>query len=943
LRSSKFSLLTLSNEREDQTARQHLLLSRSILGLENMDKIWYSSAMLSPNEIGRRATEFAREWMLEEREDAEAKTFWDDFFEVFGVLRRRVASFEHPIKKSDNSQGYADLLWKGVLLVEHKSRGKDLDTAYKQAKDYFPGFKDAELPRYIIVSDFAKFRVYDLDKDKQYNFPINELYKNTELFGFISGHESEFDYEMEVAANIKAAELMAEFHNEIAKTGYAAPDLEVFLIRVLFCLFADDTGIFPKNAFKNYINNRTNEDGSDLGPQLAQIFQILNTPEKDRQSNLDEDLAKLPYVNGGIFSENIGIASCDITTKLRLIKCCDFDWSAISASIFGSLFQGVMNENHRRHLGAHYTTEKNILKLIKPLFLDDLYIELDKVKFDQKQLDIFHTKISQLKFLDPACGCGNFLVVAYRELRRLEIEILKIKKENGVEMTENPILVSIDQFYGIEIEEFPGRIAEVAMHLIDHQMNIELGEVFGKYIRNLPIKQSATIKCTDALALDWESFVSPKELSFILGNPPFLGARLMSDAQKDGLLKAFDDMKGAGNLDFVTAWYAKAAKYIQGTKIKVGFVSTNSISQGEQVGLLWKYLKNFNITIHFAHQTFKWSNDASGVAAVYCVIIGFGAFDVERKYLYEYEDIKGEDKEREVKHINPYLVEGEDVLIENRNKPVCDVPEMTFGNMPNDGGNLIIENEELEEFLQSEPEAEKYIRPLIGADEFINNIKRWCLWLVDADPAEIRTMPRVIERVEKVRESRSKSKRGATNKLAKFPTLFGEIRQPNSDYLLIPLVSSENRPIIPIGFMSKEVIVTNRCAFVPDATLYMFGVLTSSMHMVWVNRTCGRLESRYNYSINVVYNNFPWPEDVSEEKKKKVEECAELVLTIRSTFPHSSLADLYDPNTMPPDLRRAHEDLDRAVESCYGKKFKDDQERISFLFGLYKKYTTETI
>ncbi|MFA6552456.1 MAG: DNA methyltransferase [Candidatus Paceibacterota bacterium] len=897
--------------------------------------------MISPNEIKNRALAFYQEWILEEREDAEAQTFWNDFFEVFGVNRRRVASFEHPVNKIDNSKGYADLLWKGVLIVEHKSRGKDLDTAYQQVKDYFPGLKDEELPRYIIVSDFEQFRVYDLEKNKRHDFFTRELSKNIDLFGFISGHKNEYDYEVEVSANVKAAELMAEFHNEIAKTGYIAPDLEIFLIRILFCLFADDTGIFPKDAFKNYINHRLSDDGSDLGPKLAQIFQILNTPEKDRQSNLDEDIAKLPYVNGGIFSKNIGIVSCDVTTKLRLMKCCDFDWSAISAAIFGSLFQGVMNENARRHLGAHYTSEQNILKLIKPLFLDDLYIELDDVRYDPKRLDIFHTKLGQLKFLDPACGCGNFLVIAYRELRALEMEILKIKIKNGIEIPEDPTRVSIEQFYGIEIEEFPARIAEVAMHLIDHQMNLEFGKMLGRYIRKLPIKKSATIKNADALSFDWNELVPKKELSFILGNPPFSGARLMSETQKEGLLKAFDNMKGSGNLDFVTAWYAKAAKYIQDTKIKVGFVSTNSISQGEQVGLLWKYLKDLNIVIHFAHQTFKWSNDAPGVAAVYCVIIGFGAFDIERKYLYEYENIRGEDKEREVKHINPYLVEGEDILLENKKKPICDVPEMIFGNMANDGGNLIIEDKELVDFLQLEPNAKKYIRPLIGSEEFINNTKRWCLWLVDADPTEIRAMPNVIDRIEKVKILRLKSKRGATNSLAKYPTLFGEIRQPNSDYLLIPRVSSENRSIIPIGYMSKEVIVTDRCAFVPSATLYLFGVLTSSMHMVWVNRVCGRLKSDYNYSINIVYNNFPWPKNVSEEKKKKVEQCAEYILDSRSTFPHSSLADLYDPDTMPPDLWRSHKNLDKAVENCYGKKFNNDEERISFLFDLYKKYTAK--
>jgi hypothetical protein len=406
--------------------------------------------MLSPNEIKNRALAFSKEWLLEAREDAEAKTFWDEFFEVFGVTRRRVASFEHPVKRADESQGFADLLWKGVLLVEHKSRGKDLDTAYKQAKDYFPGLKDEELPRYIIVSDFAKFRVYDLDENRQYNFPLERLHENAHVFGFISGHENQIAYEVEVAANIRAAELMAEFHNEIAKTGYTGPDLEVFLIRILFCLFADDTGIFPKDTFKNYINRRTAIDGSDLGPKLAQIFQVLDTPEQNRQSNLDEDLAKLPYVNGGIFSKTIGIVSCDTNTKLRLVRCCDFNWSAISAAIFGSLFQAVMSEAARHHLGAHYTSEQNILKLIKPLFLDDLYIELDEVRYDPGRLEAFHTKLGRLKFFDPACGCGNFLVIAYRELRTLEMEVLKLKLKAGLELPTDPSRLSVDQFFGIE-------------------------------------------------------------------------------------------------------------------------------------------------------------------------------------------------------------------------------------------------------------------------------------------------------------------------------------------------------------------------------------------------------------------------------------------------------------------------------------------------------------
>lgn len=897
--------------------------------------------VISPNEIKNRALAFSVEWALETREDAEAKTFWDQFFEVFGVTRRRVASFEHLVKKPDGTQGFADLFWKGNLIVEHKSRGKNLDSAYKQVTDYFPGLKEEELPRYIIVSDFEKFRVYDLDENKQVDFFTRELSKHIDLFGFISGHENQFDYVAEIEANIEAAELMADFHNEISKTGYSGSDLEVFLIRILFCLFADDTGIFPKNAFRNYINNRFKNDGSDLGAKLAEIFQVLNTPEKDRQTNLDDDLRKFPYVNGGIFSKNIGIVSCDVTTLIRLKKCCSFNWAKISAAIFGSLFQGVMEEKARRHLGAHYTSEQNILKLIKSLFLDDLRIELDDVKYNPKRLDVFHSKLGKLKFLDPACGCGNFLVIAYRELRKLEVEILKIKSNNGEKLPDDPTRVNIDQFYGIEIEEFPARIAEVAMHLVDHQINTELNEVLGKYIHRLPIQRSATIRHADALSFDWGDLVSKNELSYILGNPPFYGARLMSEGQKEGLLSAFDNMKGAGNLDFVTAWYAKSAKYIQETKIKVAFVSTNSISQGEQVGLLWKYLKDFNIKIHFAHQTFKWSNDAAGVAAVYCVIIGFGTFDVERKYLYEYEDIKGASKEKEVGHINPYLVEGEDILIENHDKPISDCPPINYGSFALDDGNYTLTEEEKDDLINNSQLSEKYIRPFIGARELLHKESRYCLWLKDADPTEIRGLPKIVERIENVRKWREASARKNTKDLAKTPNLFAEVRQPSTSYLTLPTVSSENRDYIPMAFLEPNIIASNQIYIIANASRYGFGILQSKMHMVWVKYICGRLKSDYRYSSTLVYNNFPWPENVLEDKKKKVEECTDHVIFIRTLYPRSSLADLYDPNSMPSDLREAHEKLDKAVEFCYDRKFKDDQERISFLFELYKNYISK--
>ncbi len=899
--------------------------------------------MISLNEIRNRALSFSKEWEREVNEDAEAKSFWDGFFDVFGISRRRVASFEYQVKKQDGSQGYIDVLWKGVLLAEHKSRGKSLDKAFTQAKDYFPGLKDAELPRFVIVSDFEKIRITDLDTSKEAEFSLKDLSQNINLFDFISGHKSEVDYGQEEEVSIKGAKLMADFHNEIAKTGYVGHELEVFLIRVLFCLFADDTGIFEKGLFRNYIENRINKDGSDLGIHLGQIFYTLATPQEKRQTNTDEQLMKFPYINGGIFAETLSPVSLDATAYLKLLKCCEFDWSGISASIFGSLFQGVMNEKQRRELGAHYTSELNIMKVIQPLFLDELYIEFDSSKYDKKKLEVFHEKLATLTFLDPACGCGNFLVTSYRELRRLELEVLTLKKKNNQMTllgTEELSKINVNQFYGIEIEEFPSLVARTAMYLVDHQMNMELTKAFGLYQPRIPLREPATIVNADALTTDWESVVPKEKLSYILGNPPFVGARIMSKDQKENFLKLFDGAKGAGNLDFVTAWYEKASSYTFGTKIKTAFVSTNSICQGEQVGILWKRLKEkYGVVIHFAHQTFKWNNDAPGVAAVYCVIVGFATFDTPKKYLFEYETIKSEPKEKEVSHINFYLAEGEDVFLENRRKPICSVPEMIFGSMPNDGGNLIVEENDLKEFLGKEPAAEKYIRSLIGAEEFINNSKRYCLWLDGADPSEIKSMPNVLERIENVRKIRLESKRGATNKLAKTPSLFGEIRQPKNNYLLVPFVSSENREIIPMGYFSSNFIATNRVAIIPEATLYTFGVLTSAMHMTWINRVCGRLESRYNYSIGIVYNNFPWPENITDEQKKKVEDCAQKVLDVRLQFPTSSLADLYDPNTMPPELVKAHEELDRVVDACYGRRFTNKEERIEFLFDLYKKYT----
>lgn len=672
--------------------------------------------MITQNEIRARARIFAKEWEKDVSEDAEAKSFWDGFFNIFGVSRRRVASFEYKVELAKGRQGFVDVLWKGVMLAEHKTRGKDLDKAFTQAKDYFPGLKDAELPRYVVVSDFERIRLIDLDTNDEKEFQLSDLPSQIELFGFISGYETR-DYEKEEQASIKAAQLMAEFHNAIAKTGYAGHDLEVFLVRILFCLFADDTEIFQKRHFRNYIEQRTSEDGNDLGARLMELFDVLNTDESKRQTNLDEQLVAFPYINGSIFSERIKNIILDKTARDTLLKCCNFDWSEISASIFGSLFQGVMDEVERRQLGAHYTSEINIMKVIQPLFLDELYNEFDAAKKSPKLLDTFHNKLVSLKFLDPACGCGNFLVTTYRELRRLEIQVLLKKRKNDVNTlaafgAEDFSKLHVNQFYGIEIEEFPALVARTAMYLADHQMTRELQKEFGRARARLPLQEPATIVHSNALTLDWETVVSKTELSYILGNPPFYGARLMTKEQKADLVALFPKtVKGVGNLDFVSGWYVKAAKYIAGTRIKVGLVSTNSIIQGEQVGILWKYLhESFGVVRHFAHQTFKWSNEATGNAAVHCVIIGFANFDVEKKYLYTYESISGSPVELEVNNINGYLVSAPDIFLLGRTKPISDVPEIGIGNKPIDGGNYLFTPEEKSEFIKKEPKAEKYFR-----------------------------------------------------------------------------------------------------------------------------------------------------------------------------------------------------------------------------------------
>ncbi len=903
---------------------------------------------LSWNEIKSRALAFSRKWEGETSERAEAQSFWNDFFGVFGIERRRVAIFEKQVRLvragEHLKRGRIDAFWKGMLLIEHKSAEQDLDRAFAQAADYFEGLPERDLPRYIVVSDFARFRLYDLDADTEVEFRLADLHKKVKHFGFIAGYRTQ-EIKPQDPVNIKAAEQMGRLHDLLKASGYSGHALELLLVRLLFCLFADDTGIFqPAQAFRAWLDERTAADGTDLGPQLAQLFQVLNQAEESRPKTLDEQLRAFPYVNGKLFEEPLPLASFDAKMRDTLLDCCTLDWGAISPAIFGALFQSIMDDKARRNLGAHYTSEENILKLIKPLFLDALWDEFEKAKSNKNKLFEFHKKLHALTFFDPACGCGNFLVITYRELRKLELELLRVVHAGpGSRFLDihQELQIDVDQFFGIEIEEFPAQIAQVALWLVDHQMNVRVSEEFGLYFARIPLKTTPHIVNGNALRLDWAGVLPPERCSYVLGNPPFVGKQHQNTVQKADLEACTVGIRGAGVLDFVTAWYVKATTYIRSTKILCAFVSTNSITQGEQVGVLWGWLLAQGIHIHFAHRTFQWSNEARGMAAVHCVIIGFGAFDTEHKLIYEYDDIRGDAHAVPIANINPYLVDAPDLVLDSRRSPICRVPEIVFGSMPNDGGHLLLSDDEKRELLEAEPDAKRWVRPFIGADEFINKIPRWCLWLVECPPSVLKKTPEFMRRVEGVRKHRAESRRATTQELAKTPTLFAEIRQPHGDYILVPRHSSERRRFIPFGFFTAETIVGDSNLCIPDGTLYEFGTMSSTMHMAWVRYVCGRIKSDFRYTNQIVYNNFPWPDAPTAAQQQKIEAAAQGVLDARAEFPDASLADLYDPLTMPPALVRAHHQLDSAVDAAYGKKnFRNDAERVAFLFELYRKYTS---
>ena len=912
---------------------------------------------LSWREVRARAAIFAEEWKDATYEKGETQSFYNEFFEVFGKRRREVARYEQHVFKLDNSSGFIDLFWPRVLLVEQKSTGRNLDAAYTQAGEYFDALPERERPRFILVSDFQTFELHDLDEREAVAFPLADLPAHVESFGFILGVQRR-TFRDQDPANIEAAELVGRLHDALADAGHRGHDLERFLVRVVFCMFADDTGIFePRDVFLDFIEARTGEDGADLGPWLAQLFEVLDTPEDERAATLDEDLARFPYVNGDLFKGHLRTFWFDTAMRGALLDACRFDWSNISPAIFGALFQSVMDSTTRRAQGAHYTTEKNILKVIEPLFMDDLRAEFERLKARKDsrrrtQIEAFHKWLGSMKFLDPACGCGNFLIIAYRELRLLEMEVLKelhadmlARLKGGA--TELPVaalsMVDVDQFYGIELGELPARIAETALWMMDHIMNNRLSLEFGQTFVRIPLEKSPHIVHGDALEADWSGLLPPGDCSFVLGNPPFVGAKYQTAKQRAQVRGIAALGKSGGTLDYVAAWFIKAGEYVKGGDARIGFVATNSITQGEQVGQQWPALfGRCKLDIAFAHRTFAWGSDARGKAHVHVVILGLDQRKAIRteKRLFSYPDINGEPEESRHAALSPYLFDAgglsdPHLVVREERAPINGMSRLIIGSKPIDGGNFIFDESGRDAFLEVEPEGERWLRPFIGAREYLQGGERWILALHDASPEVLARLPRVRERIAAVRAYREASKSEPTRKLAATPTLYHVNVIPTAPFLVIPEVSSERREYAPIGWLEPPTIPSNKLRLLANATLADFALLTSAMHMAWMRQIGGRLESRYQYSVGVTYNTFPMPPKDSD--LSRMEPLAQTILDARAAHAGATLAALYDPDLMPPNLRRAHQALDRAVDRLYRRTgFASERERVEHLFMMYE-------
>lgn len=922
---------------------------------------------LSWNEVRDRAIKFSRRWKETDSERSEKQTFWNEFFDVFGIRRASVASFEENVKNLRGNTSAIDLLWRGKLLVEHKSRGEDLSAAATQAFTYIEDLTREnrwdEIPRFVLVSDFASFVLYDLEPEEQrdlplfagrkiepHHFALADFPRHIRAFAFMLG-QTRVRLDPEDPANEKAYTRMCELHDSLVAGGFSGHELERLLCRVLFCLFAEDNLIFAPEAFTQFVRNQTRPDGSDLAAKLNELFDWLNNPLADGSVADTDWRYGFRYVNGGLFAERLGFPVFTKAMREALSFCCDFQWAKISPAVFGSLFQGVLEDRARRQQGAHYTSERDIMKVIRSLFLDDLRAEWDRLRDDRStrrrsNIEAFHEKLGKLEFLDPACGCGNFLVLAYRELRTLEIEVIRelYAGSQSILDVRRFSRVDVDQFHGIEYSEWPVRIAEVAMWLMDHQMNAEAAGLFGQAFDRLPLKSSPHIVCGNALRIDWNDVLPKEKCSFVMGNPPFVGHQWRNTEQQDDMARVWGLQGRFGRLDYVTCWFRRAAEYIQDTTVCVAFVATNSITQGEQVGILWGDMFARAVAIDFAHRTFNWASEARGAAQVDVVIIGFSLRHPTVRWIHDYDGDEGRIAATvsQCANINPYLIDGPNLVLPSRTEPRSGLPQMKKGSQPTDGGGLILSEAEKSELIREEPDAALWLRPFVGGDELIQSTHRWCLWLKGAPPGALRKLPRVMHRIERVRQARLKSPTEQVRQYANQPSLFTQDRQPEDPYIAVPEVSSENRRYIPIAFLPSEVIASNKLQIIVGGSLYHLGVLTSLMHMCWVRVVAGRLESRLSYSPSV-YNNYPWPEPTPEQRAK-VEACAAAVLTARE--PHlpprgmSTLADLYDPLAMPPELTKAHADLDRAVEKCYRPEpFRSDRERVEHLFRLYEQLT----
>ena len=905
------------------------------------------------SEIGtfsiQAAKAFSEKYQNTTNEKQYSQSFWTDLFtKVIGVpdLLAAGIEFEYPVISSEGKTNWIDVFWSGVLLIEQKSTGKNLDLAETQARGYLVGLPPEHRPPAIILSDFSRFRIIDVLMNEQIEFPLSELSENLHRLELILGKQIASATRQEVSADIHAVELMGNLFNAFDKAGYEGHALSVFLVRVLFLNFGDDTRMWKRKGnglFSDFVSNSAN-DGNGLGAQIEELFQVLNTPIEDRAKTISSHLADFPYINGGVFEESLPIFSFNTEMRKALVETTQYDWSKISPAIFGAMFQTVKSKEDRRSLGEHYTSESNILKVIRPLFLNEYLERLSKAWESVPALKKLRKDLSENNYLDPACGSGNFLVVAYRRLREIELKIVarlnELEGKEGQNFIEGTwgLSVHLNQFHGIEINEWSSQIATVAMFIADHQANQALEEITGFSPERFPLKESAKIIHANALQTDWASVCPMNDRTLIMGNPPFYGARMQSADQKADTEQVWNGIKKVGDLDFVTNWFRISAELISKYDCVAGFVATNSVSQGEQPAIIWTVLKDFGIKIDFAHQTFLWTNEAKGKAAVHVVVIGISKREKDFKKLWTYSDIKAEPQLKLVKHINPYLVESEDVIITPRKNPISnELPQMFYGNMPNDGGFLSnITPVEADEIRNSDPIASKYLRKILGAREMINGDERWCLWLVSADPSDVRNSKVLNARVTSVKEVREASARPATQKLANQPGLFGFISQPESDYIALPRVSSENRQYVPIDYCGSEIVATDALLTIPNGTLSIFAILMSRSFNLWNARVSGRLKSDYRISAEITYNNFPLPK-LTDEEREKLTKSGNEILEARKKFNDSSLADLYGAVSMPTELMKAHQANDKNVLKIYGlKPDSSDDDVLANLFSLFK-------